>query len=133
MYNWKKSQFFCVFTCFYLCGSLGLSAQDAPIACGLGDMSGLREKRQVIQCDVKTKVTVTDAIINDKKCELPITYQMRINSYHKQAGIPDFADFKDFRKSYFAGESFYFAIPDNCLVETYAIIAGQQEYTWAVK
>ena len=126
-------QIFCLGAFFYFCGSICLSAQEASIICGLGDMSGLREKRQVIQCDVKTKITVTDAVVNDKKCESPITYQNRINSYHKQAGLPSFADFKDFRKPYFAGESFYFAIPDNCFVETYTIVAGEKEFTWSLK
>lgn len=124
---------FFFFAVFYFLGFDRLSAQEAPIVCGLGDMSGLREKRQVIQCDVKIKITVTDALLNDKKCEAPIAYQMRLNSYHKKAGLPAFADFKDFRRSYFAGESFYFAIPDNCFVETYTIVAGEKEFTWSLK
>ena len=133
MHNSMFLSLFCFFTFFYFWVSDSLFAQEAPIVCGLGDMSGLREKRQVIQCDVKIKITVTNALVNNKKCESPIAYQMRLNSYHKQAGLPAFANFKDFRRLYFAGESFYFAIPDNCFVETYTIVAGEKEFTWSLK
>lgn len=113
--------------------TLNLTAEEFPLACGMGDLAGLRDKRLVVQCEAKKKITVTDAKINDGNCESPISYQKKINSYHKQAGLPSFADFKDFRRVYVAGETFYFAIPEGCSVETYSVVADDREYNWNVK
>ena len=113
--------------------TLNLGAEEFPLTCGMGDMAGLRDKRLVVQCEAKIRITVTDAKINHGKCESPVSYQKKINSYHKQAGLPSFADLKDFRKIYIAGETFYFAIPENCSVESYTLVVDDREYTWDIK
>ena len=127
-----KLKVFCSIV-LYFGGVLVLTADEGAIVCGMGDMSGLRDKKIVIQCEVKSKIVITDAKINNGQCESPLVYLKRINQLHRQAALPSFADLKDFRRSYYVGESFYFAVPDGCAVEEFTVIAGDREYTWNLK
>lgn len=109
-------------------------AGDGPLACGFGRVAGLLEVTRGIECNVIAKrLTVKDVTINGGACESPIAYMARVNKSRRRSGVPDFANFRDFRKTYVAGEKFMVAVPEECDVYAYTISVEGADLTFRAR
>ncbi len=119
---------------FALCLSAGSAAgEEGAITCGFGRVERMLDSFRGIECQVNTKVTVKTARLNDGACESPASYMHRVNESGRSSGLPDFAAFKDFRRTYIAGEKFVLAVPVDCDVYSYTISLEGADLTWRVK
>jgi hypothetical protein len=108
-------------------------ADESPLACGFGKIPDMVEVIRGIECTVNARVTVVRAVLNGGECTDPIVYMSQANRYRKNLGSPDFAAYKDFRRTYIAGEKFKIGVPENCDLYSYTIVTQGADLTWQVK
>lgn len=129
--NPKYFNYFIVLTgCIYV---TDLLAEENLLFCGFGEMTGLRDKKNVVQCEVKSRITITDAIINNGNCISPLEYIKSFNEQRKLMNLPNFVELKDFRKTYITGETFHFVVPDSCTLTEFTVSSTSKDYTWKTR
>jgi hypothetical protein len=116
-----------------ICVAQSVKADESPLICGFGKIPDLVQVVRGIECVANARVKVTGAVVSGGECPDPIAYMSAANRIRKNSGSPDFAAFRDFRRTYVAGEKFIIGVPKSCEPVSYTIITPGADLTWQVK